>query len=221
MAQYKKNRKRLCLQCKSNLGSSKNHNEIQNNPANNNTINVNPNINVSVNGQAVNQCECSGTVNFQDPDQGFSFTANICPGCSLEGSFISLIVRDFFSFISNRVNPPICISTEQVTVLTVSAHGTLTNSQTLSSVLTLTLIELPDGDDIVVLETTGIDDGAIFIFIFSFTVPDGDLTIRSCSQSSQTSPLIFDEVEIRNLRNSIGRGRITIIRNGEVENRDL
>lgn len=223
MSQQKQNRRKSCFRCKSSQITNRNHNknEIQNNPTNNNTINVNPNINISVNVPTVNQCECSGTLNIQDPEQGISFIANICPGCGLQGSFISFVFGDT-ALHTIPVTPPVCTATEQGTILTAVTQENITiDSQTVPAMIRITLIELPDGDDIALLELNEFIDGSIILIFFLFMVPDEDLTVTSCSQSSQTSSIIFDEAKIRNLRNSIGRGRIVIFRDGILESREL
>ncbi|MDR6554979.1 hypothetical protein [Paenibacillus qinlingensis] len=152
---------------------------------------VKPIINVNVGNASSKKekkcCSCSGMVNSYVEEQEMTLRLQICPNCRMEGSLIYFTVEDG-SFTSSSASLPKCYtSLTGDTVLEVSGSGYFNFlGITFQGPYAITLVEsLGATDDIVMFSFVGLDilDSVNSLLgSFNVNVPDGDLSITSCSK---------------------------------------
>lgn len=168
-------------------------------------------------------CECSGS--FNDPI--FKLTANICPNCILENSFVRST-----TFNSTSVNPPSCFTTAEGIHLATTGTGVdLIGGQQSPGAFGLIMSQLP-----------GAFNRVVFSFITfapatqplaSMTVlapPAGALSISpcnlkdcGCSSNAAPNPLSNQFSNLVNFANGSNRldeivtGKFIIQSNGQIE----
>jgi hypothetical protein len=148
-------------------------------------------------------CDCSGTANLSN--EGFQFSANICPSCFLKGSVVTLNLENF-SFSSNSVDLPSCILADDGGILTTKGTGTVTTGgETIPVTFTLTLVDGPgENDDAIIFTATGFDamgEPVIFLILLA-GLPEESVTVTSCNSTPIDNGLKSHKT-IRNITNGI------------------
>jgi hypothetical protein len=232
-----------CQHCGKDPCCCSNNNQNQNNPSNtfnptfNSTINpmFNSTINVKVDcpfekrKKQQKKCECSGRVNFQT--DFLTLIADICPSCNIQGSFVSFTANSTetsINFTSSFVNFPRCTLIDTGTILNTAGFGTLVVDGSIiqNATFTLNLFETSDGDDLLNFIVTGFDQNgnSILLLLIFPTVPDEDLMINFCNacscplSSSQTANVT---PELHKIPEGLNKGKIVIMKNGQVEVKEL
>ena len=167
------------------------------------------------------KCDCSGRVNFQDPN--LKFTANICPNCSLQGSSVSTEFSGA-TFNSTIVNLPQCLSTDGGTILNVTGFGTIIDGPLIvQGTFMFQLLESLVGDNRLYFTASGMDGNGVTISISAFPIlVDEDLMINFCNScNSSFLGMTKKTSKSHKLREEISKGTLMIIKNGQIEVKEL
>ncbi|MFJ7953633.1 hypothetical protein ACIQZG_19195 [Lysinibacillus sp. NPDC096418] len=167
------------------------------------------------------KCDCSGSVNLQTADS--KVIVNICPNCILQDSLVSIGFLNT-TFNSTVVNLPQCISTDAGTILQVTGFGIITFDLLVAQgAFMLQLLENFVGDDQLLFSASGFDQGGNSITISSSqTVPDEALLVSFCTSGCSPCQGIKNKTSKPfKLGKEINKGSLVIIKNGEIEVKEL
>ncbi|MFS0615285.1 hypothetical protein [Lederbergia ruris] len=220
-----------CSRCKSNPCSCSidngNENKIENNPTNTNTFNPTINIITSPKEERKKRkekCECSGHLDFQlpVPDGVLNINAEICPSCTIQGSFVSLDAPDL-TLNSTSVNFPQCRRIVDGTTLSTTGFGTfIFNNFVFQGTFELNLLETNTGDDFFLLLFSGFDQmGISGFFFFTLPVPDNALSITSCTSCHNVPTAANQRSKNQELMKTANKGKMIYMVNGQLEQREL
>ncbi|MFJ7738818.1 hypothetical protein ACIQ2D_21150 [Lysinibacillus sp. NPDC097287] len=162
------------------------------------------------------KCDCAGSVNFQPGSD--KYIANICPNCTLQGSFVSTAFVTS-TFNSTFVHLPQCISTTQGTILQVTGFGTLTFDELIAQgTFMLQLVENLTGDDQLLFSAIGFDqDGNSIDLSSGQFVPDELLTVSFCNSCCSPCQRMTNNTSAPfNLGKELNKGFARVIINGEI-----
>lgn len=162
------------------------------------------------------KCDCAGSVNFQPGNE--KYIANICPNCTLQGSFVSTAFLTS-TFNSTFVNLPQCITTNKGTILQVTGFGTLTFDELIAQgTFMLQLVENLTGDDQLIFSAFGFDqDGNSISLSNGQFVPDENLTVSFCNSCCSPCQRMTNNTSAPfNFGKEINKGFLMVIKNGEI-----
>ncbi|ARK29101.1 hypothetical protein [Halalkalibacter krulwichiae] len=167
-------------------------------------------------------CKCSGFVN------GEFIVANICPGCKLDGSFVTFTF-DEVNFTATSISKPECFTIQNETYLSTSGLGVVQfNGEMFDVFYTFSLSDLPSEPEIASLILTGTDStGNTFLFgILEEIFGDDLLNVTPChgsncsSKHSRPSHYKMTRSFKRNTTNK-PCARMVISQGGQIEEFDL
>ncbi len=165
-------------------------------------------------------CDCYGKMNFDVDD--IVFKAEICPDCNLANSSVSLIL-DTLSFKSTGANLPDYFSADKGSGLSVSGTGILTLSDSRSDVNGFYSLFLFDSavakQNLASITFFNINEvGAILAYAITFIAKEVNLTITPLNVKQSSIP--SETISLPEMKD-IGRDRIIIMKNDQIEVREL